>query len=299
LADSESGDRKRLAHLLPEEISGWRPAEPDGLYSADTLFDLIDGGAEVYRALNVKKVISRRYEKTGAPEIIADIFDMGSSNDAFGAYHHDMREGEDGGVGVESEFLETSLYFWKDRYFISLIALDESEEVPLVVKKLAKAIDAAIPREGMPPDLLTRLPSKGRVARQTHYFHDKMLLDRHYFIARENLLGLSGKTEGVLARYKPAKEPEGKKAVPPTVLLLVLYPTEAEARNAYKRFKEGFLEGEGDIVRMKKGGWSGAALKGDLFVGVFDAPTREAARELIDEVLKPKPVSKQKQGEDR
>jgi hypothetical protein len=292
---------EKLARLLPEEVAGWEPAEADGLYDAETLFDLIDGGAEVYRALNVQAVLSRRYEKAGEPEIIADIFDMGSSSDAFGAYHHDMREGPEAGVGFESEFLDTSLYFWKDRYFVSLIALDESEAVSRAIVELARTIDAAIPRKGTPPALLERLPVMGRVARQTHYFHDKMLLDRHYFIAKENLLGLSARTEGVLARYKRQIQPEKEKTAPPTVLILVSYPAEAEAEAAYRRFKKDFLTGADDqgLARMKMGGWSGAAFSKNLFVGVFDAPTREVAKELIDEVLKPKPVPDEKQGEDR
>ena len=74
---------------------GNRQAGKESPVTADTLFDFIDGGAEVYRSFNVQRVVSRRYGRTGAPDLMADLFDMGSSRDAFGAYHHDIRDGKE------------------------------------------------------------------------------------------------------------------------------------------------------------------------------------------------------------
>ena len=73
------------SRLLPAEAAGYRPVGEVECYTADTLFELIDGGAEVYRSLNVERVVSRRYSRPDADEVIVDIFDMGSSSDAFGA----------------------------------------------------------------------------------------------------------------------------------------------------------------------------------------------------------------------
>ncbi len=116
------------ASLLPDSIGGYAPQEEDGVYTYDTLFKLIDGSAEVYRSFNIHLAVSRRYGKPGASDIFVDIFDMGSSRDAFGAYHHDVREGEEAGVGHESERMGSVLFFWKDRYYVSILALRETPE---------------------------------------------------------------------------------------------------------------------------------------------------------------------------
>ena len=72
--------------LLPAEALGWRGDGADESVDRDGLFSLIDGGAEAYRALNVRRVGARRYVKAGAPDVVVDVFDMGSSADAYGAY---------------------------------------------------------------------------------------------------------------------------------------------------------------------------------------------------------------------
>ncbi|MFH2001299.1 MAG: DUF6599 family protein [Planctomycetota bacterium] len=280
-----------LGEFLPDSIMGWEPEGLDGLYGADTLFDLIDGGAEVYRALNVKAILSRRYTRHGEPDILIDLFDMGSSSDAFGAYRHDMREGVGAEVGQESEFLDSSLYFWKDRYFVSLISLDETENSGKALKAFATRIAQAIPREGDMPGLLRLLPEKGLVRQRIHYFHDKMLLDRHCFISEENILSLNQKTEGLLAGYESGVKasgdhPEqGGRALSP-MLLLVAYPDEKASKKAHESFLRLYLPDadEQGRARTENHGWTAAAIDRDLFIGAFDMGSPGEADRLIKEV---------------
>lgn len=288
MAVQEKDHFKYLAGLLPDEFMGWGRGELDGHFNHDTLFELIDGGAEVYRSLNVKTVISRHYKKAGAPDIIADIFDMGSSKDAFGAFHHDMREGEDGAVGQESEFLGASLSFWKDRYFVSLVAFDETEEVKKALFHLARTLETAIPGKGAPPDLVKLLPGEGLDPRRVHYFHDKMLLDRLYFFGEENLLDLGAGTEGILARYKSPPAREKEKPLPAPALLVVRYPSMKQAKKAFTRFISGYMvdaDGKASSMRKTEKHW-GAHLSKDLIVGVFEAPSDAEVKRLIHGVLK-------------
>ncbi len=258
-------DAKALAGLMPAEAGGFKPAGPDETFDRDSLFSLIDGGAEVYRSLNVRLVLSRRYEKPGAPDIMADVFDMGSSADAFGAYHHDMREGPSAGVGQESEVLGGNLHFWKDRFFVSIVALRETADSRRTVLELARAIAAAIPRQGERPDLVDRLPPEGLVASQVHYFHDQLLLDRLTDLGDKNILGLGPKTEGVLARYRI-----GKNESTTCALLLVRYPTGAEAEQARKR-----LVSKRDIETR---------LQGRLLAVVLEVPEKAAAGKLLQAI---------------
>ena len=213
-----------MAKLLPAEVRGWKAAVPDGLYDAETLYDYIDGGAEVYRELNVKRVFARRYVKDGAPGILANLFDMGSSSDAFGAYHHDLREGEQAGVGRESELTEASVAFWKGSFFISLIALDEVEAARVALVELARSIDKAINDEGGPPALVThRLP--GGVSSELRYFHTELSLKIYTSAFEAGVLGLGRDTEVLLGRLA------GRAGT----VLVVRYPTADAAARALNR----------------------------------------------------------------
>ena len=284
VASETSASPENLVGLLPAEIQGFKPGGRDGVYNFDNLFKLIDGGAEVYRALNVRTVVDRRYVKKGAPDIIVDVFDMGSSQDAFGAYHHDMREEKEAKIGQESEYAGGTLHFWKDRYFVSVVALDETEDSTRAVLALGKAIAAAIPRKGAVPKLVEWLPSTGLISSQVHYFHDWASLSRRYVLAEENLLQLDRKTEGVLARYRCGSQPAGKTRSQSFVLVLIDYPSLRNAEQAHQRFLEKRLPGadKDGTARTENNLWAGARQVGTVFVGVFDAPTRTEVLRLMD-----------------
>ena len=284
-----SGDPPDLASLLPARVLGYAPLEKDGIYTADTLYELLDGGAEVYRSFHVRRVASRRYGKPGAPDILADLFDMGSSRDAFGAFHHDIRDGEDASAGTESDLAGGSLSFWKDRYFVSLVALSDSPETRQAVLGLGQDIAARIPGTGGRPEILRLLPRAGLQEERISYFHDWTYLNTRHVIADENLLLLDGETEGVLARYrdeagKPAQPVKGGR--PSHLLLLVRYPTEIRAKQALEKFLAGHLPGadrEG-IARSREGTWAAARAAGDLVVAVLDAEQKPDISRIVSEV---------------
>jgi len=272
-----------LATFLPAAVDGWAPNRPDGLYTPDGLFKYIDGSAEVYRAYNVQQAAARRYGKEGAPDIIADVFDMGSASDAFGAYHHDYREGDPVDIGHESEYLEGALAFWKGRYFVSVLTVEETPESKAAVLKIARAIADAIKEEGAPPAIIGLLPAEGLQQRYIHYFHDHFCLNIHYFLAEENLLDLGKDTEGAMARYLPGN------AQPKDFcwLAVIRYPDPARAETARARFMAGYLPeaGADAFAAIENGKWAGARSVGEYVVAVFDAPERPFAEKLAGQAL--------------
>ncbi len=230
----------RLEEILPDEVRGWYTIDRGRVFDRETLFELIDGSAEVYRSLNVRAVLNRTYQKEGAPNIIVDLFDMGSSADAFGAFHHDIREGEDVGVGSESELQGGSLFMWKDRYFVSAIAFDDDTPTCDALGELGRMVTEAIPGDEGPPDLVGLLPSGGLVKSQIHYFHDQFLFARYLTMPGENPLGLDGDTEGVVARYRTSEDGLEKDVT--AALILVRYPSARLAKTAKARLEEAALE---------------------------------------------------------
>ncbi|MBI5527494.1 MAG: hypothetical protein HY897_14260 [Deltaproteobacteria bacterium] len=284
---AEGGAEVELAALLPAQVDGWKAAEPDEHATYDTLFRLIDGGAEVYRSLNVSRVISRRYVKPGAADIVADIYDMGSAEDAYGAFHFDVRDGGSAGIGRESEWEKTNLFFWKDRFFVSVAAMAPGPAAEKAVLAVGTAVAAAIPRDGVLPELVRSLPEDGLLRSQIHYFHDWPLLKRHYAFADENLLKLDKTTRGVLARYKnPAAngKPAGVELI---TLIQIRYATPDAARQALAAYRAKVMPGAGErgLRGSENGRWFAARAHADRVVIVFDAPTEKEALRRISQIL--------------
>jgi hypothetical protein len=264
------------AGLLPDDVRGYVPQGQDGLYTPENLFDLLNGGAEVYRSFNVRLVVNRRYGKPDSPDIMVDLFDMASSADAFGAYHHDMREGETADVGHESERMGSALFFWKDRFYVSILAMRETPETERAVLALGRAIAASIPDPGVKPEILNWLPREGLQPAQITYFHDWAYLNTRFYLGDENLLELDGETEGVLARYRNAANSS-------FLLMLIRYPSDGRAGTALARFLGGYLPGADPpgVARRPDGKWTAARSSGDLVVVVLDADNRPDIEQLV------------------
>jgi len=135
---SYMGDPKSdLATLLPDNVEGWNISEKDNIYDRHNLYNYIDGGAELYLSYGFEKVINRIYTAPGQPDILLDLFDIGTSQDAYGVFSH-SRETEDETFGQGSQYTAGLLLFWKDHYFVSILAHPETEASKKAIFRLAR-----------------------------------------------------------------------------------------------------------------------------------------------------------------
>lgn len=266
-----------LAALVPSLFQAWT-VEEDQSFDRETIFSYIDGAGEVYRSYNIQRLFARRLTREGAPALIVDLFDMGSPADAFGVFSHDPT-GDDARVGQGSAYQGGLLSFWKDRYFVSLYAEEETEETRAAVFGLAARVAAAIPGEGRPPDLVASLPAQGLDPRSVRYFHNHLVLNIHYFVSQDNILRLGQKTEAVLGRYGD----DGALGR----ILIVRYPDAGLAGEALDSFCRAYIPegGEARAARTENGKWTAARLSRDRVAVVFDAPTQTGAEALLNRAV--------------
>lgn len=262
---------------VPKEVNGWIAASEVDTYDRKTLFDYIDGGAELYLAYRFNKVEVYTYKKGGGPDIIMDIYDMGTPEDAFGVFTAE-REGDDVGIGQGSEYAAGLLRFFKERFFISIVTYEETSQSKKAVFWLARAISDAIRSSGGRPKILSYLPPKGLIERSIRFFHSHIILNHYYYIADENILKLDMNTEAVLARYAL----DGEKLY----LLIVRYPTTEHAKVADGNFLNAYMPDalQKGIVRTEDGKWTATMLQDKVLTMVFDAPNPNSANSLLEAV---------------
>jgi len=263
-----------MRDLVPTAVSGWKSAAKDASYDRRTLYDYIDGGAEVYLAYDFREVLSRRFVKPGEPAITLDLFEMGTSADAYGVFSFE-REGPSVGIGQDSEYAAGYLRFWKGRYFVSILADRETPSSRKAVMALGKAIAVRIKSTGARPMILSYLPPENLIGTETRYFHRKSGLDYQYFLSDANILDLDSSTEVVLARYRIGKSKPR--------LLVVQYSDESCAAEAFRGFTSAFSKDER---------CSGTRLQGSVIIAVFESADRMFAGRLIDETISRMEVKK-------
>ncbi len=262
---------------LPTAVRGWKKADRPEVYERKTLFKYIDGAAELYISYNVEKLTAIRYTGQNNEDITVDIFDMGSSVNAYGVFSLG-RESLSSEFGQGSEYTAGLLHFWKDRYYVSLLAYPETPEKRQVLFTLGTAIANLIPREGSLPQILTGLPPDGLIPESIRYVRHHVWLNNHYFLANENILFIDSRTEAVLAAYRGA----GRKYV----VILIRYPNRQQAQNAKKGFIKYCLGGASTgRKQLDNGCHSGIESKENRLVLVLEAPDKTTLENLLNRSL--------------
>lgn len=268
-----------LQATLPSQIEGWRAEPEDRLFDPETIFEYINGGGELYKAYNMRRCLSRSYTNPDGPTIVLDIFDMGSSGDAFGVFTHEQ-EGEPLEVGQGGLYRSGWLRFWKGRFFVSIYSEMETAAAEKAVRELATAVALLITDQGPKPRVVSRLPVEGLRPRSVRYLHHQTVLNYHFYLADENILNLGPRTDAVLASYQLGQET--------AYLLLVVYPDAAKAEKALQGFIRHYLpEAESTgLALLENGKWSAARIEGKLLMIVLDSDSRRLAKGLLEKVKK-------------
>ncbi len=262
--------------FLPSETGGWKWDGKEMRYNSKTLFSYMDGAAELYLAYGFQNLTVRRFEKSNQPPILLELYEMASSEDAYGLFSFEHQD-EPVGIGQGSEFGGGLLRFWKDKYFVSIYAEGEGADVESGILKMGRAAANSIPGLGPEPKLVGYIQGTdlGRVDKSVRYLKSHVLLNQRFFIAQQNILNLSRKTEVVLAQYLQNKQK--------THLLLIRYPDLKEAANAYQSFMDAYLpDARGkDRSKIEDRQWTSARQRNEYVVIVFGSPTEADAEALL------------------
>jgi hypothetical protein len=256
----------------PQDAGGWKRTGEAARYRGRAIFGYIDGAGEVFLAYNFNELVVNRFEREGLPAIVAEVYEMGTPQDAFGVFTWD-RHDPDAGIGQGSEFGGGMLRFWKGSHFVSIYGEGQGKEQEEAVLEIGRRIARSIDETGGPPRLIGALPDEQRVADTAKFVRSHVLLNQRCFISNENILRLEADTEAVFARYNFGKDR--------TFVIIVGYPTEARANSAlasvgkaYKLDTRGMAEAGGTCT--------GAGVEGRRVIIALHAPEAEAARRLIE-----------------
>jgi hypothetical protein len=276
IAKGEEKGKMNQEVSLPTEAAGWKRDGKETKYDSRTLFKYIDGAAELYLAYGFQNLTVRRFDKSNQPSIIIELYEMGSSEDAYGVFSFEHQD-EAVGIGQGSEFGGGLLRFWKGKYFVSIYAEGEGAELQSGILKMGRAAANSIPVTGPEPKLIGFIPGKnlGLVDKSIRYLKSHVLLNQRFFIAHQNILNLSRKTEAVLAQYLQDKQK--------TQLLLIRYPNLKEAEDAYQSFMKAYLPDARGMDRSKTEDrkWTFARQRNEFVLIVLGAPAEADAEVLL------------------
>jgi len=114
-----------IKNILPGNAcyEGWALDGGIKLFTTDTLFEHINGEAELYFPYGFEALVTAVYTSRTNPElsVLADIYRMSSPLNAFGIYSNYRKVRSEGApIGAEGFVSSTQLMFYQDKYFVRL-----------------------------------------------------------------------------------------------------------------------------------------------------------------------------------
>ena len=275
----------RLATFGSGEVSGWKLASSVTTYDEKSLFDYINGAAELYFVYDFRAVAAAEYEN-GETSIIVDVYDMAIPESAFGIYSlNRYSEANYVDIGNEGILAGTALDFWKGRYFCKVYSFDMDEKYQNDVINFGNILASKIQEAGEEPSVLESLPQDGLIPRTARFFSRKLGLDNISYISEENVFNLNAGTRGVVAEYQI----DGARFQ----LFIIEYPSSDEADSAFEMYisyldKKGepaptATHGKSKMVRMD-GKFTFVKVKNRILSGFWDVETRETAESVLQSI---------------
>ncbi|MFZ5864688.1 MAG: DUF6599 family protein [Thermodesulfobacteriota bacterium] len=230
-AFSEPSD---IALLVPKEtLDGWVAKGTPQVFTKETLFEHINGQADLFLQYGFEKSIFADYRNKDASEdkIDLDIYDMGNVLQAFGIFSRFRQDDLSAGIGLDSYLDDRYAFFYKSKYFVVLQA---TESNPSTLKQLARMVEARIIDNSLPPKEIAYFPKRGLKPGSIEYYP-------------QGLIGRKFLKRGFKATYvvpdKTEAKPEAKAESPESTLFIAIFDNDEEAEAALKEFKKLLAKG--------------------------------------------------------
>lgn len=277
---ASAADQDMIKRLpSPACAEGWIMDGKVALFDKDSLFDRINGEAELFFPYGFEVLAYARYESRQNPKlsIDMDVYKAGSPLDAFGLFSVFRRKNDARiSIGTGGTISPSQLFFYQDNYFVRLQITGAASVDQEVLRACAGSLSKNLPRAAARPRALDALAVPAVVSDSERYM-------------AESLLGYAFFTKGLVADAVLKGE---------TVQVFLLTERTAEAARRTMAAYGAHLKTSGTEPRMieDKGGSSMegvdplygkvvAERSGASIVGAVRVKDIPAAKQLVRQIL--------------
>jgi hypothetical protein len=224
---------------------GWKRSGPVETFGPAALYNVIDGGAELFLEMGFTDLRIQKYEGAGA-EIAIEAYRMESAAAALGIYLLKCsRETPVAEIGCRNSGERFQFAVLKNNYFIFINNFSGREELLPVMTALARQLSSSIP-PGEPVRELDILPAADQVPGSGLLLRGPYSLQAVYTLGDGDILLLAGSVFAAAAVYRDGADRS-------YTLIVAPYPDNASASRAFANLRRNLdsyhkvLEAGGDF----------------------------------------------------
>ena len=154
-------DSKRFAF---PDVRGWKPSGEIQTFSADDLYQYIDGGADLYLTYDFQDLEVLEYQNEKEATATVEVYRHKTPYDAFGVYSQERPPTPELlAVGAQGYRGEDFLNFVTGAYYVKISTYKAGGEVREVLISFAKKVAENLGEKAELPSLLKSFPEEGKI----------------------------------------------------------------------------------------------------------------------------------------
>jgi hypothetical protein len=192
--------------VLPD-IAGWSVVREPVVYDASSLWEAIDGAADLFVSYGLVDMHMAYYSTTGGREVRAEAYRHDSPETAFGIFSQERSaENTHVNIGTTAVMDEGMLNILCGSYYVKLSTNTPGKTGSKELSIIGSAIVKHLAQPAELPGMLTVLPTQDRIANSEQYIADSYLgygFLRNVYTAR---YGATGRCELFLIAHENAEQ---------------------------------------------------------------------------------------------
>ena len=158
------------------EMSGWKSSGEVQTFTPKTLYEYIDGAADLYLSYDFQELRVAEYLNERKASVIVEIYRHQTPADAFGIYSRERLPDADViETGAQGYIEENVLNFVTESYYVKINSFKTGKEDREILLTFAKRVAESLGEKGWLPSLLSSFPPEGKKRNSEKYISKNFL----------------------------------------------------------------------------------------------------------------------------
>jgi hypothetical protein len=176
------------------EITGWKQSGEIQTFSPKTLFEYINGDADLYLTYDLQELKSAEYVNEKKASVIVDVYRHKTPTYAFGIYSQErLSNANIIDIGAQGYIEKNVLNFVSGPYYVKLNSYNTGAEDEEILLNFAKKVSENLGEKGRLPSILSSFPEEGRKKNSEKFINKNFLGYSFLYSAFTAEYELSGK----------------------------------------------------------------------------------------------------------
>jgi hypothetical protein len=148
--------------LFPKVV-GWKQSEEIQTFSPKTLYEYINGAADLYLMYDFQELKVAEYQNEKKASVIVELYEHKTPTHAFGIYSQERLSNSNFvDIGTQGYIEKNVLNFLTGPYYVKISSYNTGAEDEQILRTFAKEVAGNLGEKGALPSILSSFPAEGR-----------------------------------------------------------------------------------------------------------------------------------------